>query len=370
MVKLEVQMASDASDVTADFAAASKGARQFGDATTDAANVARKASVDMSGVGDSADDLAGKTGKATGALGALAGGLEAVGLGGYAAALQGAAIATDVASGASDALALVTQSTLLVKIKDTAATVAHGVASTASAAATGVMTAAQWALTAAMNASPVLLIVAGVILLVGAVVLAYKRSETFREIVTGAFEAVKDAATAAFNWVKENWPLILAIITGPIGLAVLAVTNHWDTITEAARAVKNKIGEFFEDARVFVVTAFDNMVTKAGAIGEALLAPFKAVWDMVQDIIDKIASIKLPDLNPFGRAATSTALPRNLPALGRGSGVNGALTAVPTTVVNLTVQGAVDPMASGRQIVDILSAYLRANGQAAIVVSA
>ena len=365
-VQLEVKMASDASAVTSDFAAASKGATQFGNATQDAAAVARKASLDMSGVGDSADDLAGKTGKATGALGALAGGLEAVGLGPYAAALQGAAIATDVASGASDALALITQSTMVVKIKDTAATVAHGVASAATAAATGVMTAAQWALNAALSANPVALIVIGVIALVAAVVLAYKKSETFREIVTAAFEAVKGAAEFAFNWVKSNWPLILAIITGPIGLAVLAVVKHWDDITAGARNVRDKIGEFFDTAKTWVGNAFDAMVTKAGEIGGFLTAPFKAVVDIVADIIDKVKSIKLPDVNPFSRAsAPATAVPRGVTSL-----VNGRFTAAaaPGAVIHLTINGAIDPIATGRQVVDVIGEYLRSVGQTGVVV--
>lgn len=368
MVKLEVQMASDASDVTRDFAAAGKGATSFANATEDAAKTARRASVDMTGVADSADDMAGKTGKATGALGALAGGLEAVGLEGYATALQGAAVATDFASGAGDALNLVLQSSALAKAKDLAATVASTVASGASAAATGVMTAAQWALNAALSANPVALIVLGVIALVAAVVLAYKKSETFREIVTGAFEAVKGAAEFAFNWVKENWPLLLAIITGPIGLAVLAIVKHWDDITAGVRAVKENIGQAFEDARALVATAFDRMVTKAQEVAGALLAPFKAVWDMVGDIIDKISSIRLPDL-PFGRASA----PRAPAVPAPNSFVNGRFTTgdtAPNNVIHLTVTGAIDPISTGRQVVEVLSDYLRSIGQTTLVVGA
>lgn len=368
-VQLEVKMASDASDVTADFAAASRSATNFGNATSDAGDMAKRASRDMSGVADGADDLAGKTGKATGALGALAGGLEAVGLEGYATALQGAAIATDFASGAGDALNLVLQSSAIVKAKDVVASAAHAVASAASATATGVMTAAQWALNAALSANPVALIVIGVVALVAAVVLAYKKSETFREIVTGAFNAVKGAAEAAFSWVKENWPLLLAIITGPIGLAVLAIVKHWDDITAGARNVKEKIGEFFDTAKTLVGNAFDGMVTKAAEVGGAILAPFKAVFDLVGDIIEKVKSIKIPDVNPFNRAATTTTLD---PTLVTGGGTfsrsSSATPTSPTTVIQLTVNGAIDPISTGRQVVEVIGDYLRSIGQTSLVV--
>lgn len=119
---------------------------------------------------------------------------------------------------------------VVAKGKDIAATVAHKVASVASTVATTAQTAAQWALNAAMSANPIMLVVIGIGLLVAAFIVAWKHSETFREIVTGAFEAVKDFAIGAFNWVKDNWPLLLAILTGPIGLAVLVISRHWDEI--------------------------------------------------------------------------------------------------------------------------------------------
>jgi phage-related protein len=33
-----------------------------------------------------------------------------------------------------------------------------------------------------------------------------------------------------FDFLKDNWKLIFAIVTGPIGLIVLYVTTHWGKI--------------------------------------------------------------------------------------------------------------------------------------------
>ena len=54
-------------------------------------------------------------------------------------------------------------------------------------------------------------------------VMAYRKSETFRNIVTGALNAVKGAAVFVWNWLKQNWPLLLGILTGPFGIAVVAI---------------------------------------------------------------------------------------------------------------------------------------------------
>lgn len=103
--------------------------------------------------------------------------------------------------------------------------------------------AAQWLLNVAMEANPIFLVVAAVVALVAVFVVAYKNCEVFRDIVDGAFRVVRGAVEAAFNWVKDNWPLLLAILTGPIGVAVLAITTHWDAIKNGFTAVKNWIGD-------------------------------------------------------------------------------------------------------------------------------
>jgi hypothetical protein len=48
-----------------------------------------------------------------------------------------------------------------------------------------------------------------------------------------------------FTWLKSNWPTLLAILTGPIGLATLAIAKNWDTIRDtvsgSVAAVRNWI---------------------------------------------------------------------------------------------------------------------------------
>ena len=72
-------------------------------------------------------------------------------------------------------------------------------------------------------------------------VVLYNKNENFRNAVKDAFETVKNAAETAFNWLKENWPLVLAILTGPIGLAVLAIVKNWDEIVAFVKGVPQKL---------------------------------------------------------------------------------------------------------------------------------
>lgn len=95
--------------------------------------------------------------------------------------------------------------------------------------------AGQLALNAALLANPVVLIVAGVIALVAALVLAYKKSETFRNIVNGAFEWVKKAAANTLEFFKKipgffikSGKTLVNLITTPYRLAFAGIAKLWN----------------------------------------------------------------------------------------------------------------------------------------------
>ncbi|EFC79080.1 hypothetical protein FrEUN1fDRAFT_7805, partial [Parafrankia sp. EUN1f] len=109
-------------------------------------------------------------------------------------------------------------------------------AQTAWRAATAIGTAAQWAFNAAMSANPLTLVALLVVALTAGVVALYMKSETAREVINAAFSGIWSAIQFVYNWVRDNWPLLLGILTGPIGLAVLTVVKHWDSIRNGAAA--------------------------------------------------------------------------------------------------------------------------------------
>jgi phage-related protein len=130
--------------------------------------------------------------------------------------------------------------------RQTAATLLSKGAAIASAAATNVMAVAQKALNLAMRANPIGLIITALTLLVAGLIYAYKHSETFRNIVNGAFHAVLGVVQAVVSWIRNNWPLLLKILTGPIGLAVGVIAKHRDSIVGFFRSVPGAIAGFFK----------------------------------------------------------------------------------------------------------------------------
>ncbi len=90
----------------------------------------------------------------------------------------------------------------------------------------------------------------------------------FSDKIVGAASAVKD-------WLASNWPLLLAILTGPIGLAVLAIIKNWDKITSGASSMYHAVVDFFTSLPGKILGAF------AGA--------GRWLWDIGVDIVRGLA---------------------------------------------------------------------------------
>ena len=137
-------------------------------------------------------------------------------------------------------------------VKATVASGAHKVATAASAVATGVWTGAQWLLNAALTANPIGIVIVAIVALVAIIVIAWKRSETFRRIVTGAFRAVLGAIRGAWQWVRRNWPQIRSALTAPVRLAVAWIRQRFDSIVTKVRSVRDRIKNAFSGANTLL----------------------------------------------------------------------------------------------------------------------
>ncbi|MCL1900480.1 MAG: hypothetical protein FWG11_08240, partial [Promicromonosporaceae bacterium] len=143
-------------------------------------------------------------------------------------------------------------------------------------AATAVAQAAVMAAAWLVSLGPVTLVIAAIVAVGVALALLWAKSQKFRDIVTGAFNAVKVAAQAVFGWIKSNWPLLLAILAGPIGLAVLAIARNWD-----------KIKAGFSNA----LAAIKSAVAKGmAAVGAAISAGLNSAVNYVRGLPAKIAA--------------------------------------------------------------------------------
>lgn len=119
------------------------------------------------------------------------------------------------------------------------------------AAATTGAAAAQWLLNAAMNANPFVRIITVLILLGTALVVAWKKSETFRRIVKGAWEAVKNAALTAVSFVLtavdkylgaiESILHVMGKMPGPLGKPFRVMAEAVGTARGKVQDLRNTV---------------------------------------------------------------------------------------------------------------------------------
>lgn len=336
---LALEVVSEVDDAVAGLGRVDKAAEGAAAALDklEAANDAVAGGLDR--VAGATDALDSKAAAATGAVGALASGFDLIGAEGAAEALGKVGLATDFLSGVGQTAALAME---------------------AQGAATKVLTGAQKALNIVMRANPIGLLVTGALLLIGGLVLLYKKSETFRDIVQSvgkigkaAFDAVVTGAKSLVTWVSDRIPAGFSWLLNKAQAAVRPATDALEAAKEGAKSVWDWVGK--------IPAKFGELKDKAGEIAGPLLAPFTAVRDAIQWIIDKLGSIKIPDwfdkIPGVGRVSSddldygdATAPMVNNP-LGRTA--RGAA----TTQVSIVVQGALDPNAVAAQIRDLLTRY-------------
>jgi hypothetical protein len=179
---------------------------------------------------------------------------------------------------------------------NTIALAAHRVGMVAGAAATGIVTGATWLFNAALNANPIGLIVLALAGLVAGIVLAYKNSETFRNIVQAAWSGIKTVVSAVWDWISTTlWPGIKAAFQG-IGDAAMWLWNNalkpaWEGIQtglQAAWAVMKVVFDVWKTEWRLVgegaMWLWNNAIQPAW---EGIKTAFGAAWDFAGGIFDK-----------------------------------------------------------------------------------
>jgi Phage-related minor tail protein len=111
----------------------------------------------------------------------------------------------------------------------------------AQAVATGIATAAQWLWNAAMDANPITLIIIGIAALVAAIIWIATKTTWFQTAWRVAWGGIQTAFFAVWNFIKDHWRLIVSILGGPIGIAVIFILDHWRQITNGFNSIINFI---------------------------------------------------------------------------------------------------------------------------------
>lgn len=134
--------------------------------------------------------------------------------------------------------------------------------------ATKVWAAAQALLNTVMALNPFVAIIVGIAALVAALIYGYRHSETFRNIVTGVFSAVKRAGVAVLHFftkdipaafrtvldfVKKWGPLMLTAVVPVVGIPLL-IWQHW-------RLIKGYITRAFSGITTWLSKTGHNLIS-------------------------------------------------------------------------------------------------------------
>jgi hypothetical protein len=244
--------------------------------------------------------------------------------------------------------------------------------------------------------------------------------QTVWQFMQTAWDSILGIIQGVWDWISANWPTLLAILTGPIGVAVLLITKNWDTIKAALMAVwdwiKSAWGMLSEALTAPFRLAGDLIRGALDTIKRLVTGAFDAVRGVVQGALDFITSLPDKAADAAGRIANllkgplnavirawnglSISVPEfdthipgigkigggridfpNIPTLAAGGIVTGPTLALigergPEAVIPLPSGGAgnhynievsvatgTDPARVGRELVDYIRAFERANGR-------
>lgn len=250
----------------------------------ESAGSARRFAINAEGAASGADTLASGSSQAAGGLGDLGGALSLIPgpLGGLGTGMELAAPAIMGVTGAADLVNLALEKMKLATIGAKVATFVKTGVDKAAAVATNILAGATRALGLAVRfaTGPVGLIILGLTALVTALVVAYKNSETFRNIVNGVFEAIKG--------------VVLPILDAIVKAVEVAFQVIMDVISGAVNIIK-KIVEGIFKAISAVITFYVDAWVKAIKIGvKIILGIFRgiaAIVGVVSDAVRKVVGL-------------------------------------------------------------------------------
>ena len=119
----------------------------------------------------------------------------------------------------------------------------------------------QAALNFVMNLNPITLWIIGIMALIAILAVLYFKFDGFRNFVDTVFNGIKTAVATVIDWLKEYWPLIIAILLGPFGLIVYGVTKYWDQIVAVVKGVVGRLRDIGKNIWSWITDKWTDMST-------------------------------------------------------------------------------------------------------------
>jgi hypothetical protein len=135
---------------------------------------------------------------------------------------------------------------------------------------------------------PILLIIGAIALLALAAYEIYKHWKTI-------WADIKRIITDVWDWIKANWPLLLGILLGPIGIAAALILKYWDQIKGGLAAVWNWIATTWQTITGYltapIATAVRVIVSTFSTVVTGIQTAWGAVVTWIGGLPGRIASV-------------------------------------------------------------------------------
>lgn len=153
--------------------------------------------------------------------------------------------------------------------------------------------------TMALLTNPIFLVIAGLVALTVGLVIAYKKVGWFRAAVDATFRWLKGAVQTVVGFIKDHWKLLIAILLGPIGIAIGLVVTKFNTIRKIVSAVIGFVrkrwklliailGGPFVAAALLIVTNFRKIRSAAGDAINWIRTRFSSLLTFIKGLPGRI----------------------------------------------------------------------------------
>nr|DAF01812.1 MAG TPA: minor tail protein [Caudoviricetes sp.] len=178
----------------------------------------------------------------------------------------------------------------LISAVGTIMTLAPKISTAITAIKTGVM-----ALKATLLANRIGLIIAGIAALVAGLIYAYNHCETFRNVVNGAFEKVKEVVgnvvQALVGFFTETLPNAIQALKDKITPILEGIKTVFETIWNT---IKTVISTVVENIKTILLVGFTLIMNLIVPIINAFLTLFQTVWNGIKDAITAVIDFVQP----------------------------------------------------------------------------
>ncbi|MFC9514628.1 phage tail tape measure protein [Nocardiaceae bacterium NPDC056970] len=209
---------------------------------------------------------------------------------------------------------------------------------------TGLWTAAQTALNLVMSLNPFVAIGLLIAAFVGAIVLAYRNSETFRNIVQAAWEGIQAAASAAWNGFLK--PILDALVGAFLWVGEKAMWLWNEGIVPAFNGIVDAAGS----AKDWIVEKFTALVDFVTGLPGRIKSAASGMWDGIKDafksalnwVINKWNSLSftLPSIEAFGhKIGGGTFSVPQIPTFAQGGKITGPGTGTSDSILAAVSNG-------------------------------